>query len=61
MKKRVLTYIRTHDVKGIQPGFWDEEETRLWAEMGEDFVGVLIHGVEGGIDLLPGHGTGLPH
>jgi SPP1 gp7 family putative phage head morphogenesis protein len=58
-KSRILTYIRTHDMKAIQPSFWDDEIQKMWAELGEDFVGIMLHGVEGGIDILPGHGTGF--
>lgn len=57
-KKRLLTYIRTHNMKGVQPSWWEDEMTRLWRELGEDFVGILIHGVNGGMNLLPGGGTG---
>jgi SPP1 gp7 family putative phage head morphogenesis protein len=57
-KKRVLTYIRTHDMKAIQPSFWDDEISKLWRELGKDFVGILVHGVDGGLNLLPGGGTG---
>ena len=57
-KSRILTYIRTHDMKAIQPSFWDDENARLWKELGEDFVGILFHGILGGAELLPGGGTG---
>jgi SPP1 gp7 family putative phage head morphogenesis protein len=60
LKQRVLTYIRTHDLKGIQPSFWDKEEQKLWAELGDDFVGIILHGVDGGINLLQGAGSGSP-
>ena len=57
---RILTYIRTHDIKGIQPSFWEDEFRKLWEALGEDFIGILLHGVSGGINILPGSGTGYP-
>ena len=39
--------------KSFQPGFWDDEEQWMWNEMSEDFVGILIHGTNGGINALP--------
>ena len=38
--------------KVIQLSFWDIENQMLWDELSDDFVGVLIHAISGGIDRL---------
>jgi SPP1 gp7 family putative phage head morphogenesis protein len=52
-RKRIIAALR-EQYKDYQMGFWDTEITRMWAELGQDFVGILIHGLAGGLDLLEG-------
>jgi len=36
----------------FQPSFWDSEKDRMWSELAEDFVGVLINGMNEGVIAL---------
>lgn len=49
--ERILKEIRK-EYKGLRFDFWSEEERLLWEMLSEDFVGILIHGVNGGINNL---------
>jgi SPP1 gp7 family putative phage head morphogenesis protein len=42
------------EYKTLQPGFWDDEDADMWDEMADDFVGILVHGVDGGLGVMPG-------
>jgi SPP1 gp7 family putative phage head morphogenesis protein len=50
-RRRIIKALR-EQYKDFQLGFWDTEARRMWAELGQDFVGILIHGLAGGINLL---------
>ncbi len=37
----------------MQGAFWHGEESQLWEEVAGPFVNIVMHGAEGGYDLLP--------
>lgn len=39
--------------KSIEPSFWDDELLKMWEMLGNDFVGIMMHGAMGGINLIP--------
>lgn len=49
--ERILKEIRK-EYKGLRFDFWSEEERLLWESMSADFVGILVHGVNGGMNSL---------
>jgi SPP1 gp7 family putative phage head morphogenesis protein len=50
---RILKALKD-EYKTLQPGFWDDEDADMWDEMADDFVGILVHGVDGGLGVMPG-------
>jgi SPP1 gp7 family putative phage head morphogenesis protein len=55
--ERVKREIRKDDAQYqrksvFQPSFWDSEKDRMWSELAEDFVGVLINGMNEGVIAL---------
>lgn len=53
---RVLKELK-QQYKNLQPSFWDDEDEWAWETMSDDFVGILIHGVDGGVGQLSGAGN----
>jgi len=55
-QERVIKEIERDDTRKsvYQRNFWDDEESRMWNELSEDFVGILIHGADEGIVSLEG-------
>lgn len=53
--KRIVREIkREFDSKSVyQMSFWSEEEKRLWEKLSGVFINIILHGVEGGLALLP--------
>lgn len=49
--ERLLKQIK-REFKSFQPSFWDDEERLMWEAMSEEFVGIIIHGTQGGLSLL---------
>jgi len=52
-RRRIIKALK-EQYKDFQLGFWDTEVSRMWAELGQDFVGILLHGMTGGLNLLEG-------
>jgi len=44
------------EFKAMQPSFWEDELSKMWDELGQDFVGIILHGAYGGLNLLPDSG-----
>lgn len=49
--ERLLKQVRK-EFKSFQPSFWEDEERLLWEFLSSDFVGIIIHGTQGGLNLL---------
>lgn len=49
--ERLLKQVKD-EFKSFQPSFWDEEERLLWEFLSNEFVGIIIHGTQGGLGLL---------
>lgn len=51
--ERIIKRVKK-EFKAFEPSFWDDEFSMLWEELGADFVGIMMHGVHGGLGQLPG-------
>ena len=49
--ERLLKQVK-REFKSFQPSFWEEEERLLWEYLSQEFVGIIIHGTQGGLSLL---------
>lgn len=52
-RRRVIQQVRElFGAKALQLSFWQNENQRLWSEMAEDFVGILVSATRSGLNLL---------
>lgn len=51
LQERIIKEVK-RAYKDFQPGFWDDEQRQLWMALSDEFTGIIIHGIQGGIDLL---------
>jgi len=55
LQERIIEQVK-RQYKDIQLSFWDDENRMLWELLSDDFVGILVHGMEGGLELLAEYG-----
>jgi len=49
---RIVSEIRMRGA-GIPISFWERELVLLWEQLSDTFIGILIHGTQGGYSLIP--------
>jgi len=55
---RIISEIRMRGA-GIPLSFWERELVLLWEDMSKEFIGILVHGTQGGYSLIPPGVRGL--